>query len=171
MDTKTNKLQLVKRLLIPSVSLFTFSILFFYCKKAALKEIAPQNVALAQAPVTSICDSLFCEDCAFQEAIENDTAEYPTILGGTFSNPYSIQTMTQAYNLVHGTHLTSVGTTHYYVRFKPQTVNDLKKLDSLDLELYDYPLNRVVNQDGDYWPDAYINLAANEYPWLYTVVP
>ena len=28
-----------------------------------------------------------------------------------------------------------------------------------------------MNQDGDYWPDAYTNLAAGEYPWLYTVVP
>lgn len=171
MDTKTNKQQLVTRLLIPSVFLFTFSILFFNCKKTALREIAPQNVAVAQTSGSSTCDSLVCEDCAFQETIENDTAEYPTILGGTFSNPYSIQTMTQAYNLVHGTKVTSVATTHYYVKFKPQTVNDLNKLDSLDLELYDYPLDRVVNQDGDYWPDAYVNLPANGYPWLYTVVP
>jgi hypothetical protein len=79
--------------------------------------------------------------------------------------------MTQAYNNIHGTNLQSVGTTHYYVRFKPQTEAQLNTLDSaLDLELYDYPLDRVVVQDGDYWPAAYTNLGQNEYPWLYTVV-
>src|SRR3954467_13998664 len=78
--------------------------------------------------------------------------------------------MTQAYNNVNGTSLTSVPTTHYYVKFKPQSTNDLSVLDSLDLELYDYPLDREVIQDGDYWPSAYTNLGTNEFPWLYTVV-
>ncbi len=78
--------------------------------------------------------------------------------------------MTQAYNYIHGTNIQSVSTTHFYVKFKPQTVSDLNKLDSLDLELYDYPLDREVIQDGDYWPEAYTGIGPNEYPWLYTVV-
>ena len=134
MHTKTNKPRLVKLLFIMCIFVFGFSIFFFRCKKAELKEILPQNVSAAQPVLTSSCDSLVCEDCAFQETIENDTSEYPTVLGGIYSNPYSIRNMTQAYNLVHGTKLSSVSTTHYYVRFKPQTVSDLNKLDSLDRE-------------------------------------
>jgi hypothetical protein len=167
MLTKTGQ-RPVKFLIL--ISTCIFAIFLFSCKKPDVKEIAPENVSSAITSATSTCDSTVCEDCVFQETIENDTTEYSTILGGTYTNPYSIQTMTLAYNHVHGTNIQSVSTTHYYVRFKPQTVGDLNKLDSLDLELYDYPLDRVMIQDGDYWPDAYANLAANEYPWLYTVV-
>ena len=129
-----------------------------------------QNVLRVQTALANPCDNLVCEDCSFQETIENDTTDYTTILGGTYSNPYSIPTMTQAYNNIHGTNIQSVSTTHYYVRFKPQTIAHLNTLDSLDLELYDYPLDRVVLQDGDYYPSAYTGLGPNEYPWLYTVV-
>ena len=169
MPTNQTKLQLVKPLAISLIFIFVFSILLS-CKKPDVKEITPENVSSAVNSTTSNCDVTVCEDCSFQETIENDTTDYPTILGGTYANPYSIQTMTQAYNNVHGTNIQAVSTTHYYVRFKPQTVSHLNTLDSLDLELYDYPLDRVVAQDGDYWPDAYTNLAQNEYPWLYTVV-
>jgi hypothetical protein len=89
----------------------------------------------------------------------------------TYSNPYSISNMTLAYNNVYNPNVQSIGTTHYYVRFKPQSEAHFKTLySSLDLELYDYPLDRVVIQDGDYWPAAYTNLGQNEYPWFYTVV-
>jgi hypothetical protein len=67
------------------------------------------------------CDSAVCLDCAFQESIGEDTTEYPTILSdSSYTNPYSISVMTQAYNNVNGTSLTSVPTTHYYVKFKPK---------------------------------------------------
>jgi len=170
MDTKISRQRLAILPLLNLACAWAVCVIFLKCKKPELSETSPQSISVAQAATVSSCDSLVCEDCAFQETIENDTTEYPTILGATYSNPYSIQTMTRAYNLVHGTNITAVSTTHYYVRFKPQTVDDLNKLDSLDLELYDYPLDRVVNQDGDYWPNAYSNLGANEYPWLYTVV-
>jgi hypothetical protein len=169
MPTIQNKLQLVK-LLTSVFLLFSFSILFS-CKKVEVKEPSSENVSSAVNTTTSECDVTICEDCSFQETIENDTTEYATVLGGSYSNPYSISNMTLAYNNLHNPNVQSVSTTHYYVRFKPQTEGQLKILDSsLDLELYDYPLDRVVIQDGDYWPDAYINLGQNEYPWLYTVV-
>src|SRR6188474_3239639 len=137
--------------------------------KAEITEPPPENVASSiNTTASSGCDVTVCEDCSFQETIENDTAQYATVLGGTYLNPYSIANITQAYNNIHGTNLQSVSTTHYYVRFKPQTDAQFKTLDSaLDLELYDYPLDRIVIQEGDYWPDAYIGLGQNEYPWLY----
>jgi hypothetical protein len=162
---------------LPLAKLLTLLLfpLFFYfsCKKADVKKETGEELRDVTSAVTlsDPCNTLVCEDCTFQETIENDTSEYTTILGGTYANPYSIPNMTQAYNNIHGTHLQSVSTTHYYVKFKPQTDADFNKLDSLDLELYDYPLDKVVLQDGDYWPSAYTGLGPNEYPWLYTVVP
>ncbi len=163
--------------------LFSFSILFS-CKKldvsepsagdgsagANMTESAGSMNRSAVNLTSSDCAITVCEDCAFQETIANDTTEYATVLGGTFTNPYSISNMTLAYNNIHGTSLPSVGTTHYYVRFKPQTEAHMKTLDSLDLELFDYPLDRIVVQEGDYWPAAYTGLGQDEYPWLYTVV-
>src|SRR5258705_1748230 len=142
MPTIENKLQLVK-LLTSIFLLFSFSILFS-CKKLEVKEPSSENVSAAANTTTSECDVTVCEDCSFQETIENDTTQYATVLGGNYSNPYSIANMTQAYNNIHGTNLQSIRTTHYYVRFKPQTEAQLKTLDSsLDLELYDYPLDRA----------------------------
>jgi len=46
----------------------------------------------------------------------------------------------------------------------------MNTLDSLDLDLFDYPLDKNVIQEGEYWPDAYVGLGQNEFPWLYTVV-
>ena len=111
-----------------------------------------------------------CEDCAYQESIDDDTANSPTILGSVYNNPYSIANMTAAFNYIYTSSIPQITTTHYYIRLKPTSVNQLNILDSLNLELYDYPLNRHVVQDGDYWPDAYIGLSQNEYPWFYTVV-
>lgn len=162
-----------KPIKLQPLKLFAFALpilILVGCKKPDATEIQLPNVSSALSSTTSTCDTTICEDCAFQETIEHDTTEYITILGGTYLNPYSIQNMTQAYNIVYGTNLQSVSTTHYYVKFKPQTEQDFNALDSLDLELYDYPLDRVVLQDGDYWPDGYTNLGQNEYPWLYTVV-
>lgn len=168
--TIQNKHQLAK--LLTTIFLLFLFIILFSCKKSELKEDLSENVSsAANFTLTSECDVTICEDCSFQEMIENDTTEYATVLGGTYPNPYSIANITQAYNNIHGTNLQSVGTTHYYVRFKPENEAQLNILDSsLDLELYDYPLDRVVIQDGDYWPEAYANLEQNEYPWLYTVV-
>jgi hypothetical protein len=169
MPTKQTKLQLVK---LPAVILFLFSFfIFFSCKKLDVKEPSSENASVI-SPNSSPgdCGPTVCEDCAFQEMIAEDTTEYATVLGGTYLNPYSIANMTLAYNSVHGTNIPAVSTTHYYVRFKPQSEGQIDILESLDLELFDYPLDRAVTQDGDYWPEAYANLGQNEYPWLYTVV-
>ena len=168
MPTIQTKRQLAK--LLTTIFLFFSLSILFSCKKSVLEEPPEVVSSVANATTTNGCETTICEDCSFQEMIEEDTTEHATVLGGVYSNPYSIANMTLAYNNVNGTNIQSVTTTHYYVRFKPQTEAQLKILDSLDLELYDHPLDRVVIQDGDYWPEAYANLAPNEYPWFYTVV-
>ena len=112
-----------------------------------------------------------CEDCAIQDqSDENEDTETPTILGGVYNNPYSLSNMTAAFNYIYSSSIPMISTTHYYIKIKPEGVHQLNMLDSLDVELYDYPLNRIVIQEGDYWPDAYSGLPQSATPWLYSVI-
>jgi len=137
----------------------------------------PENIPTEEIQTNSLkppsdCDltTTICEDWQVQEYIDEDTANRPTFLGREYINPYSLRNMTTAFNYVYSNNISQVNTTHYYVRFKPRDVFELNLLDSLDLELYDYPLNYQVLEDGDYWPEAYNGLGQGEHPWLYTVV-
>jgi len=145
------------------------------CKKTLEEKYSSPNSGESQLysrNPDANCDlsTTICEDCQYQEAIDDDTVYSPTILGSPYNNPYSIANMTAAYNYIYTSSIPQIATTHYYVRFKPTSVAQLNVLDSLDFELYDYPLNVNVIQDGDYWPDAYTGLGEGEYPWLYSVV-
>ncbi|MFN4286564.1 MAG: hypothetical protein ACK4E8_11460 [Lacibacter sp.] len=60
--------------------------------------------------------------------------------------------------------------TDLYVRFSPLNEAQLALLeDSLDLDLYDYPLDYEVITDGDYYPQP--GKAAEDMPDFYTTVP
>jgi hypothetical protein len=154
-----------------------FSILLqLSCKKEikdqGLPTNFPETVTLERNPDAN-CDlsTNICEDCVFQEQTgEDEDDARPTILGTVYNNPYSIANMTAAYNYIYSAHISAIAPSHKYVRFKPNSVQQLALLDSLDIELYDHPLNRHVIQDGDYWPDAGYGLSQGEYPWFYTVV-
>lgn len=157
------------------ILIFIISVSFFSCKKIVTEDVVLKNNDLESTnrdPNTN-CDlsTTICEDCYIQEQADEDTSDYtPIILGDTFNNPYSIQNMTAAFNYIYSTSITQVNTTHYYVRVKPNNPEQLNILDSLDVELFDYPLNKKIIQEGDYWPTAYNGIPQNEFPWLYTVV-
>ena len=56
-----------------------------------------------------------------------------------------------------------------YVRLRPSNEAELETLmRNPGLILFDYPLNREVVQEGDYYPQP--GVGDNEMPWLYTVV-
>ena len=96
--------------------------------------------------------------------------EVPMVLGAQLPNPYSIPVMTQAYNVYYAGNLTTVPVTDLYVRFSPLNEAQLALLeDSLDLDLYDYPLDYEVITDGDYYPQP--GKAAEDMPDFYTTVP
>jgi len=148
------------------------------CKKINQEEAneiksKSENSQLSSRNPNANCDlsTTICEDCNFQEQADEGEEDSPTILGDVYNNPYSIPNMTAAFNYIYFISITTITTTHYYVRFKPTDAIQCGILDSLDLDLYDYPLDRQVVQDGDYWPEAYTGLSSGEYPWLYTVVP
>lgn len=88
------------------------------------------------------------------------------VLGEKLKNPYSVSNMQIAYDLLSPTtKALTVGTTniikttHYYVKFKPKTDEELTRLllDSL-LILYPYPLDyKVISYGSGYYRDPEIN--------------
>lgn len=154
---------------------FLIIVTFNSCKKIVEENSLPaeeDNTSIFERNPDTNCDlsTTICEDCATQTQIDNDTAAHATVLGGYYNNPYSISNMTASYNYIYSQNLPSVAATHRYVRFKPASASDLNMLDSIGVELYDYPLSRNVIKEGDYWPEAYTGLQENEFPWLYSVV-
>lgn len=89
------------------------------------------------------------------------TMDRPMILGAKLQNPYSVANMKLASaNLqVHPDILfpikpADITTTHYYVRFKPQTEDELKILkENSTLVLYEYPLDYEIVENGSSYHD------------------
>lgn len=98
-----------------------------------------------------------------------DTVETPTILGPQLTNPYSLDNMTVAYNIVHSANISRLTPTNLYVRFLPSDLDQLALLaDSLDLDLFDTPMDYSLVQDGDYYQDP--SMPMEQITWQYAVV-
>lgn len=104
------------------------------------------------------------------------------VLGAKLDNPYSVKNMQLASDKLIKDNLIAISpnripkviTTHYYVKFKPQTAEDLISLkQDSTLILYEYPLDYEVIEDGISYhdpeiPDSlptyqYASIAANEW--------
>lgn len=97
-----------------------------------------------------------------------DTLEVPTILGNQLlGNPYSLAVMQQASINLYG-NANGITVNKLYVRFKPSNSEQLFTLESLDLDLYDYPLDFELLHEGDYYPQS--GVGPEEIPWFYGVV-
>jgi len=92
-----------------------------------------------------------------------------TVLGEDRLNPYTVDNMTQAADNVYGVSRTGgpMPTTNLYVKFTPSSLDDIEAMYDTDETFYDFPLTREVVAMGDY----YQNLAQDEFPELYAVVP
>lgn len=101
---------------------------------------------------------------------DNDSTETSTSLGYKLPNPYTVINMRQAYKNVHGGNWDHITANKKYVRFKPTTKEQLLTLtETLDLDLFEEPLDYNIAQDGDSYQDPTIPL--EQITWLYTVVP
>jgi len=98
-----------------------------------------------------------------------DTVEAPTQLGAQLNgNPYSVSVMQQTAVNLYGS---SQGITanKKYIRYKPATLEQVDILNEDDnIELFDYPLDQDVVEEGSYYPQA--GIGETEIPWLYSVV-
>ena len=97
----------------------------------------------------------------------HDTLLVRTTLGRRLTNnPYSVANMQQASRNLYG-NATGISLNKKYVRFKPSNESQLQQLTALNLDLFDYPLDYEVTQQGDFYDQG---LPVTETPWLYTVV-
>lgn len=91
-------------------------------------------------------------------------------LGRRLENPYSVTNVREALAAVYPTRASSaVPVTDYYVRFLPKTTEDIDILTELGVELLDYPMDREILTDGDYYHDP--DIPEDEITWQYAVVP
>lgn len=117
---------------------------------------------------------LSCEDCL--STLETfASSDYALIkLGAIRNNPYSLKNMQKAYSQLKDSIFFSEGAndmvkaTHLYVRFLPKNEREYFYLKYvLKLVLFNYPLDRVVEQPGN----VYVDVSTNGFSWQYTKVP
>ena len=82
-------------------------------------------------------------------------------------NPYSVANMQQASINLYGNN-GGITANRKYVRFRPVNEEQTQLLQESELNLFDYPLDREVIEEGDYYLQP--GMTENDYPWLYTVV-
>ncbi|HSW67926.1 MAG TPA: hypothetical protein VLH16_05065 [Bacteroidales bacterium] len=112
------------------------------------------------------------------ENVETETEPNGKIvLGKKLENPYSIKNMKRAYkSLMEKEGIKSltfdstiITVTDLYVRFLPQNATELDALlEDHTLELFDFPLDYEILEEGVYYHDPMIPV--NEITWLYTSV-
>lgn len=144
-----------------------FSLTFFIILSSCRKDRELPELALPNGPNPINSSS--------QMQIENDTPTF-MVLGMQLTNPYTVTNMQTAYsNLVledpeFCDNDFNVRTTHYYVKFMPQNETDVEALfDDSALILYDYPLDREILNNGNYYKDP--SLSENTPNYRYACVP
>jgi hypothetical protein len=130
-----------------------------------------------------LVSSLLFQNCQKEDMAQNthsvqqENSEGKIILGKKLENPYSLENMKKAYeSLQSKDQLKSVTVdeeviepTHFYVRFLPEDSLQLHKLRSDSLELFDYPLDYAIEQEGYYYHDS--SIPEDQITWQYTAVP
>ena len=114
------------------------------------------------------------EQVSLQQKDEFAFKDGQMILGEKLENPYSVENMQIAYNNLRAENKLKsemkIETTHYYVRFRPKSVQELDIITrDTTLDIFDYPLDIEIKRGGTHYHDPSIPL--NEITWQYTVVP
>ena len=91
-------------------------------------------------------------------------------LGKKLENPYSVKNMRKAWQILKEKSKVSkegeIETTHWYVKFKPKTEEELSilKADST-LTLYDTPLDFEIDESGDFYHDPEVSFHQPTYQY------
>jgi hypothetical protein len=139
------------------------------CQKEA-KEVSKEKSTETESPPAiegGTASTASCRD-ELEPDWYPDSVAVQTSLGYQLQgSPYSVAVMQQASVNLYG-HNNGIIANKKYVRFHPANEDQVKTLFDADLELFDYPLDREVLEEGDYYIQP--GLTANDIPWLYTVV-
>ena len=91
-------------------------------------------------------------------------------MGRRLENPYSVANVKEALAALYPTRASvDVPVTDYYVRFLPKDTEEFNLLADLGVDLLDYPMDREILKDGDYYHDP--EVPEGEITWQYAVVP
>ena len=124
---------------------------------------------------------LSCEQPELLEKQPDSNAGQNTVLDKKQkANPFTAENMKQALKNVLARQPAKSGrtecwecgvpsTTHNYVRFAPQDVDQLITLHNYGYDLYDVPLDQEVTTQGEYYQDP--SLPADAITYQYTLVP
>ena len=94
----------------------------------------------------------------------------PTVLGAKHAaNPYQVDTMTKAWNLLYRQSVPKLPVTDYYVRFCPESLEQVELLAESGIAFFDFPLGHEVIEMGDYYPQE--NADPTAIPCFYAVLP
>ena len=98
------------------------------------------------------------------------------ILGKKLPNPYSMDVMSEAWEILHpltredpDTTEHNLEATHIYIRMLPEDASDVDWLLESDYEFFNYPLDYEILGDPDEYHDP--SLLDSTVTWLYTVMP
>jgi hypothetical protein len=148
------------------LAFFTIVVIIYSCKKETEQPADPASQQ-SVASIAAAAPSAYCVEDA-ENGLAYDSILKPTILGTRLiGSPYSVTTMKLAASNLTGSN-TSITENKWYVRFKPTTPDQLAVLEDLDIDLFDYPLDYELVQEGDYYNDGVT--PAETIPWLYAVV-
>lgn len=150
-------------------NILLFLIFFTGCKK----EFSPQSIDEKQlssnkeVASTSRMAASGCREELQPDWIA-DTIDVATQLGtALIGSPYSAAIMQQAAINLYGNDQ-GITANKKHIRYKPSTLDQLELLANSDIELFDYPLDKEVIEEGDYYPQP--GIGENEIPWFYSVV-
>lgn len=159
----------IKRISKYALVVIVLTLVVFSCKKEMKQpaDVLPPESIASRTNLTAASTLPYCWEDA-EDGLAYDSILKPTILGARLIGfPYSLAVMRQAsINLTGGT--IGIVENKWYVRFKPANTDQLAVLEDLDIDLFDYPLDYELVQEGDYYNDGVT--PAEEIPWLYAVV-
>ena len=122
-------------------------------------------VLLSMSAFSCIKDTHSIEGGSLSETVPSPGHD-AIVLGRMVSDPFSLENMQKAYNSLGLEGVLSP--THLYVRFMPSSPSDLSGINSLGVPLFDHPLDRIIETEGDYYTDP--SPLSSLYTWLYAVV-
>lgn len=106
--------------------------------------------------------------------MQYNNPDSPMLLGRRLENPYTVANMQLAYEELKNEGnvslpLLSIATTHYYLCYKPSSIEDLNNLEEIrSLELFDFPLDYEIIRNGNYYRKP--GLADSIPTWHYSTV-
>lgn len=130
-----------------------------------------KTIMLAFALLLAACSKGLDNDLKEDDSFGDDVGHEMIELGRQLEDPYSVKNITKAIASLYPTRAAreDITPTDKYVRFLPETEEELDRLHSLGIDLLDHPLDYQIVKDGDFYHDP--RLPEDVITWQYAVVP